>query len=464
MKKLAHFIKLFLPETTKRSVIKHRKAAILVYTHFYVFVTLTVLLLLSKTLVTTSLMAALIAVPCIVFSLYFFKKKGNINLSGNILSVVWFLTLLSILLKTGGIHSCFIPWIYSIIFVMVLVESYIWATAWFCVASISCVGLFIAGRNFPEINVTNFSDLDTLISYLTVGFFMFTNLVVFEKHQVFVITLLKERNNQLKSQKQEIANHFNELEKLQQKLTATNQELQIFAYAASHDLKEPLRMIGMYTQLIKRKLQSNLDSNTEEYMFFVTDGVKRMQQLLDNLLAYSLLGKNQKDAVLIDLNEKIQTVKQNLIVLTQETQAEILCDNLPTIMGSKTEMAQLFQNIIANALKFRKANVKPIINISCLENPREYIISISDNGIGIRAEDQERIFDIFTRLNGHDAYEGTGIGLATCKKILANQNGKIWVSSTEGVGTTFYFTLPKTEIPIANQEKVIQNDLVSNLN
>ena len=119
-------------------------------------------------------------------------------------------------------------------------------------------------------------------------------------------------------------------------------------------------------------------------------------------------------------------------------------------------MSQLFQNLIANALKFRKPNVEPVIDIGCMENPNEYLFAISDNGIGIKKEDQERVFTLFTRLHSHTQYEGTGIGLATCKKILTNLNGKIWVSSTEGVGTTFYFTIPKMEAAILEEGIVIQ--------
>jgi light-regulated signal transduction histidine kinase (bacteriophytochrome) len=201
-------------------------------------------------------------------------------------------------------------------------------------------------------------------------------------------------------------------------------------------------MMTMYTQLIERNLKNMMDAKTTEYISYVVDGGKRMQQLLDNLLAYSLLGQQTQDAMEVDLNFKLEQVIQNLTVSIQETDAKIRFSNMPTVTASATEMTQLFQNIIANALKFRKPNTNPLIEIDCKDNGAEYVFTITDNGIGIKKEDQERVFQLFTRIYTHK-YEGTGIGLATCKKILSKLKGKIWVSSTEGVGTTFHFTIPK---------------------
>jgi signal transduction histidine kinase len=440
------FLTQFLPASSQWSVIRHRKSSILVFTHFFIVFSLLLLLIFSKTIAKVALIPAIIAVPAMAASLFYFKNKGKINLSGNILTVIWYATLLPILISTGGINSSFMPWLYSVILIMVMVESYIWATIWFSIASLTCLCLYLVGLFYPALNVSICTNTDNFISYFVVGIFMFSNLLVFERHQVFVIKILKEKNIELKNQKKEIEAHAAELEKMQKQLTATNQELQVFAYAASHDLKEPLRMVTMYTQLMEKRLKSMLDKNTTEYMFFITDGIKRMQQLLDNLLAYSLLGKNVVDMSTINLNDKVTKVLRNLTVLIQESQATVNYANLPTIMASQTEMTQLFQNLVANALKFRKSDVKPVINIACMDNTNEFLFSISDNGIGIKTEDQERVFNIFTRLHSSAQYEGTGIGLATCKKILTNMNGKIWVSSTEGVGTTFYFTIPKTDI------------------
>ncbi len=444
MEKKYKLFSYFLHPSFRKSLIRNRKATILVFAHYFTIFALVSLLLLSNTIAKVALIPAYCAVPLFVAALFYFKKKGGITVSGNILSISWFAILLPILLNTGGINSCFMPWLYSIIFVMVLVENYIWATIWFSIATATCIALYVAGRFYPSINASVCNETDAVISYVLVGLFMFLNLIIFERNQVFVISMFRRKNEELKTQKLALAKSMTELKKVQQQLTESNQELQIFAYAASHDLKEPLRMITMYTQLIERGLKKTLDEKTQEYISYVTDGVKRMQLLLDNLLAYSLLGKNRQDNSRVNLNEKLKKVLLNLTVAIQECDAKVVCLDLPTVTAYPTEMTQLFQNIIANALKFRKTDTKPLIEVCCAEEKNEFIFAISDNGIGIKAEDQERVFQLFTRLYSHTHYEGTGIGLATCKKILTKLNGKIWVSSTEGVGTTFHFTIPKT--------------------
>jgi signal transduction histidine kinase len=464
MEKKYKLFSYFLHPSFRKSLIRNRKATILIFAHYFTIFALISLLLLSETIEKVALIPAYCAVPIILAALFYFKKKGGITVSGNILSVVWFATLLPILLNTGGINSCFMPWLYSIILIMVLVENYVWATIWFSLATVTCIAIYIAGRFYPSINVSICNETDAVISYVMVGLFMFLNLIIFERNQVFVIRILKRKNEELKNQKKALARNMAELKKVQLQLTESNQDLQIFAYAASHDLKEPLRMITMYTQLIERNLKKTLEGQTKEYMTYVTDGVKRMQLLLDNLLAYSLLGKNKKDNLAINLNEKLKKVLLNLTVAIQESEAKVVCLDLPTVMAAPTEMTQLFQNIIANALKFRKPDTKPVIEVSCVEDENDFIFAISDNGIGIKKEDQERVFLLFTRLYSHTHYEGTGIGLATCKKILTKLNGKIWVTSTEGVGTTFHFTIPKlgqSESRTKDNQRVIEEAVLS---
>jgi signal transduction histidine kinase len=447
MEKKYKLFSYFLHPSFRKSLIRNRKATILIFAHFFTIFALLSLLFLSETIEKVALIPAFCAVPLFVAALFYFKKKGGITVSGNILSIMWFATLLPILLNTGGINSCFMPWLYSIIFIMVLVENYVWATIWFSIATFTCIGIYVAGRFYPSINASVCNETDAVISYVLVGLFMFLNLIIFERNQVFVIRMFRRKNEELKNQKLALAKNMAELKRVQEELTESNRELEIFAFAASHDLKEPLRMITMYTQLIERGLKKVLDEQTKEYINYVTDGVRRMQLLLDNLLTYSLLGKNKQENIAINLNEKLKKVLLNLTVAIEECDAKVVCFDLPKVMASPTEMIQLFQNIIANALKFRKSDTKPVIEICCVEEKNEFIFTISDNGIGIKKEDQERVFQLFTRLYSRAQYEGTGIGLATCKKILNKLNGKIWVTSTEGVGTTFHFTIPKTHQP-----------------
>jgi signal transduction histidine kinase len=454
----------FLHPSFRKSILRNRKATILVFSHYCTLITLVALLFLSKTIEKVALLPILCAIPLFITALFYFKKKANITVSGNVLSLLWFSTVIPIILKTGGITSCFMPWLYSVILIMVLVENYIWAVFWFFAASVSCFSIFLAGSYYPHINISSCTFIDAVISYLLVGFFMFFNLLVFERSQVLVVKMFKKKNDELKIQKKVLAKNNAIQQKLQDQLTESNQDLQVFAYAASHDLKEPLRMMTMYTQLIERNLKNVMDDKTKEYVGFVTDGGKRMQQLLDNLLAYSLLGQKTQDEMEVDLNFKLEQVIQNLTVSIQETDAKIRFSNLPTITASATEMTQLFQNIIANALKFRKHDTNPLIEIDCKENEVEYSFTITDNGIGIKKEDQERVFQLFTRIYTHK-YEGTGIGLATCKKILSKLHGKIWVTSTEGVGTTFHFTIPKAQpleiVEIIEEPKEIEEVVLS---
>ena len=384
--------------------------------------------------------------PVLLFiSLLFFKKTNSIKVSGNILAVICYTTLLPSMLQTGGVYSDFNAWLFIIPLTTVLVEDLKASIFWLVITITSIVGIYLWGTIHTEINSFTSNPIYHVLSLSLAGIYMFCMLAIFEGAQVFTINILKNKNALLNEQKETIAQHAEELEMIEKKLIETNKDLQNFAFAASHDLKEPLRMIGMYTQLIQRRLGINQDDNIKEYMHYVTDGVKRMQKLLEDLLSYSRLGKNESDTKELNLNDIFVVVKSNLTVLISETNAHLKSDNLPNLLASATEMTQLFQNLISNSIKFRKPNVSPIIEINYMDNGVEHLFSVSDNGIGIKKEHMAKVFDIFTRLHSQAEYEGTGIGLATCKKIILNFGGRIWLESTEGVGTTFYFTIPKVQ-------------------
>ncbi|HHS95161.1 MAG TPA: GHKL domain-containing protein, partial [Phaeodactylibacter sp.] len=236
-----------------------------------------------------------------------------------------------------------------------------------------------------------------------------------------------------------------QLAKQNEELIQVNEELRQFAYAASHDLKEPLRMISSYTQLIYKRHHEQFDEHSAMYFDFVNDGVKRMNNLLDGLLKYATVGKSDEDTTEVNLNNAVELAIINLRVRIQETHAIIDCKNLPTIRSVKSLWIQLFQNLISNAIKFRKPDMTPQISIRHQTADEQLIISISDNGIGIKEEFKERIFDIFQRLHSKDSFEGAGIGLAICQKIMKRFGGTIRVESEMGQGATFYLTLPLFE-------------------
>lgn len=241
--------------------------------------------------------------------------------------------------------------------------------------------------------------------------------------------LLLEKGNQIKTQ--------NEL------LKQANQELQQFTYAASHDLKEPLRMIGSYTTLLEHRLKDQLNDTTREFMHYISSGVQRMNKLLEDLLKYATLLNNNHTTDLVNLNHVVQDVLDNFHLKIKETEAKIEVSELPTIQGYPSQLLQLFQNLISNAIKFRKSDTPPHIVISVKEDPNQYIIEVRDNGIGVPQEFQKKVFDIFYRLHHRQEYEGTGIGLALCQKIAIKHGGIIWMESEENAGTRFFISLPK---------------------
>ena len=230
-----------------------------------------------------------------------------------------------------------------------------------------------------------------------------------------------------------------------QELSRSNQELEQFAYVASHDLQEPLRMIASYNQLLQRRYADKLDSEAHEFICFAVDGAIRMQALITDLLAYSRVGSRAKAFSPIDCGEVLNRVLKNLEVAIEESGAKITRTGLPRVIGDATQLTQLFQNLIANAIKFRGS--KPaVIQISAAlhggADAREWHFAVSDDGIGIAPQYFERIFVIFQRLHHREEYSGTGIGLAVCKKIVERHGGRIWVESAPDQGSTFHFTIP----------------------
>jgi signal transduction histidine kinase len=224
-------------------------------------------------------------------------------------------------------------------------------------------------------------------------------------------------------------------------LRRSNEDLEQFAYVASHDLQEPLRMITNYLQLLRQRYKDKLDAGADDFIGFALDGSKRMHQLIHDLLTYSRVGTHGKEFVRTDCAQALANALANLRMAIEESKAEITHDSLPTVKGDEVQLTQLFQNLISNAVKFRGEAV-PKLHIGVQRSGAEWEFSVRDNGIGIATEDFQRIFVVFQRLHSREKYPGTGIGLSVCKKIVERHGGRIWVESKPGQGTTFYFTLP----------------------
>jgi light-regulated signal transduction histidine kinase (bacteriophytochrome) len=232
------------------------------------------------------------------------------------------------------------------------------------------------------------------------------------------------------------------LREAHEELKRSNAELEQFAYVASHDLQEPLRMVASYTQLLWRRYDARLDKDAREFMAFIIDGATRMKQLIEDLLAYSRVGTKGADFAPVSAEVALRRALFNLRTGIEEAGAAVTHDVLPSVPADEGQLAQLFQNLVGNALKFRSASV-PRIHVAVTERPEEWQFEVRDNGIGIEPQYYERIFMVFQRLHNKGEYPGTGIGLAICKKVVERHGGRIWVESRPNAGSSFYFTLPK---------------------
>ena len=258
---------------------------------------------------------------------------------------------------------------------------------------------------------------------------------------------IHEQNKVLSEYNEELARNIIERKKAEQEkikytqdLERSNKELEQFAYIASHDLQEPLRMVGSYMQLLERKYKGRLDKDADEFIHFAVDGANRMKQLIRDLLNYSRMGRESHKAE-VDVIEVLKEVQSNLHASIKESNAVINFNGMPVINADRTQMLQLFQNLIGNAIKFRRDATIPVINISATRENDHWLFSVADNGIGINKEYSDKVFIIFKQLHDKSKYSGTGIGLAIAKKITEQYGGKIWFESDPGKGTTFFFTL-----------------------
>ena len=256
----------------------------------------------------------------------------------------------------------------------------------------------------------------------------------------FILSVVHDITEKKKAEK--------ELKETIQNLERSNKELEQFAYVSSHDLQEPLRTIASFTQLLERRYKGKFDSDADEFMDFIVDAAIRMKEQIEGLLEYSRVETKGGEFKQVNTNEILRQTINRLNTFIKESDAEITYDELPVVVGDAEQLQRVFQNLISNAIKFRKCEEPLKIHISAYksEDNNEYVFSIADNGIGIEEQYMERIFTIFQRLHTRDVYKGTGIGLSIVKRVIKRHGGHIWVESEFGVSSTFYFTLPVKQV------------------
>ncbi|MBI5042859.1 MAG: GHKL domain-containing protein [Nitrospirae bacterium] len=258
---------------------------------------------------------------------------------------------------------------------------------------------------------------------------------------VILVTKYKGSLRLIKEDEEALRQAHSDLKRYADELKRSNAELEQFAYVASHDLQEPLRMVSSFTQLLSKRYKDKLDTDASEFISYAVEGANRMQRLINNLLSYSRINTKGKPFEETDCEEILGHVRANLHVAIEKSGALITNDHLPIVMGDASQLMRLFQNLIDNAVKFSDKEA-PRIHVSAEAKDNEWLFSVRDNGIGIDPQYHERIFLIFQRLHGKEEYPGTGIGLAICKRIVERHGGRIWVEQGPQNGTVFYFTIP----------------------
>lgn len=249
-------------------------------------------------------------------------------------------------------------------------------------------------------------------------------------------------NNNLQDEISERIQVETDREQLLEELARSNKELEQFAYMASHDLKEPLRTIISFVQLLQKRYGDELDERADQYMDLIVDGAGRMQKLIEGLLSYSRIDLSREGFKRVDVNKSFDEALANLKPVIEENMAKVTRENLPVVAGDEMQLIQLLQNLISNSIKYRQPEIAPQVHVSVEEENGTWLFKVQDNGIGIEPQYFEQIFQIFQRLHTQEEYPGTGIGLTLCKRIVERHRGRIWVESAPNKGTTFLFTIP----------------------
>ncbi len=418
------------------------RATIFVYTLFLCAILLLSLYIINSFFDLNSGFPFISMFVAICLLLLLFKITKSFQIIGNIISALIAISIFNLSLKTGGIFSEDTHALFIVPVIAFVISGKRSGLFWIFIAAMLILYHYFQAGTAQEINyfrsqTDQFNKTYYLVISLIALILTTIPLFIFKIQYEKLITKLEKNREYLQDKK-------NKLQETQTKLEISNKELDQYAHTTAHDLKQPIRTIYSFTGLLKKELEKNKleNENTKEYIDIIQKSSKNMNQLITDLLEFSQLS-NKTLKTEVDLNLIVEDVKISLKNLIEKTSTVIDNNKLPTIEGVPIQIFQLLQNLISNAIKFKKNNTSPKITIESTEGPNYFTISVTDNGIGINPVDSTKIFTPFKKLHHTSEYEGSGIGLATCKKIIENHKGKIWVESKLDFGSTFYFTLKK---------------------
>ncbi len=446
MTTLAKCLNRMMPKELCRQDFYNRKAKTLTALHLIFLFFSIVFIVLSKVIGEPSQVPYLLPLIATIALILIFKIRADLVLSGNLICLVYFTILVVATTSSGGIYSDDIVWagitpVFAFLFVSKRM-GLLWYLAYG--ACLSCFYYLEINGIISFKEQTNlFSPSYFLISWLFLFGMLISIIFVFSKGESIMIESLLRNKKELIAEREELHIQTQALKIKEQQLLKLNESLEHYAYAISHDLKEPLRTVRSYTQLLNRSLENKLTEKDEIYMNFISSGTERMSHLLEDLLEFSRISEVHHEFVPVNLNDVVLLVVNNLNRTVRESRASIeVEDDLPLIKGTQSLLVVVIQNLVSNAIKFRHIEREPVINIYHKKEDDQIVICVKDNGIGIADDYKEKVFELFNRLHTREQYDGSGIGLTTCGKIIKNLGGKIWLESELGEGTTFMFSIP----------------------
>jgi len=364
------------------------------------------------------------------------------------------------MMPTGGLYSDNLVWMIVVPICAFLLTNRKSGILWSITSIAVIVTLYyletIAETSYREITF-DFGPDYYLVSYLSLFIIIIGIITIFVKGNENLLESIHHTSEKLRARTVELESKNALLKKQEQELKQSNQDLELFASVASHDLKEPLRMINVYAKMLNKNLQHSLSDRDQEFLQYISEGGQRMQTMLEDLLAYGKLGREESGKEPVDLNRTLILVENNLKLRFKEAKGSLLYDDLPVLRGRSTHFIQLFQNLIANSLKFSREGIAPVIEIATERSTDEFVIRLSDNGVGIESENIDKIFGVFQRLSNTSQLDGSGIGLATVSRIMEGLGGSIKVDSEFGIGTTFVLSFPLACVISASEAEYLAN-------